>query len=148
MGGPDPAVAATRLAVRRALAGAADPAGQRVLVACSGGADSLALLAAAVFEARDRPWSVVGVTVDHGLREDSAEVADAVRRAYTRLATDLSPAVDPAVDTSALSDRLTALCREQLAGFQVPKRIEVLTGLPKTATGKIQKHELRERFRG
>ena len=46
-----------------------------MLVACSGGADSLALLAAAVFEARDRPWSVVGVTVDHGLREDSAELA-------------------------------------------------------------------------
>lgn len=57
-------------------------------------------------------------------------------------------AVDPAVDPSALSNRLTALCRKQLAGFQVPKRIEVLTGLPKTATGKIQKHELRERFRG
>ena len=49
------------------------PAGSApVLVACSGGADSLALLAAAVFEARDQPWPVVGVTVDHGLREDSA----------------------------------------------------------------------------
>ena len=46
-----------------------------MLVACSGGADSLALLAAAVFEARNRSWSVVGVTVDHGLREDSAELA-------------------------------------------------------------------------
>ena len=57
-------------------------------------------------------------------------------------------AVDPDVDPTALSERLTALCREHLAGFQVPKRIEVLTGLPKTATGKIQKHELRERFRG
>ena len=75
--GPDPAVAATRVAVRRALAAGTpgDPGSTPVLVACSGGADSLALLAAAVFEARDRPWSVVGVTVDHGLHGASAEVA-------------------------------------------------------------------------
>ena len=74
MTGPDPAVAATRVAVRRALA-AGDPGSAPVLVACSGGADSLALLAAAVFEAREQPWPVVGVTVDHGLHEASAEVA-------------------------------------------------------------------------
>jgi tRNA(Ile)-lysidine synthase len=74
MTGPDPAVAATRVAVRRALT-AGDPGSAPVLVACSGGADSLALLAAAVFEAREQPWPVVGVTVDHGLHEASAEVA-------------------------------------------------------------------------
>ena len=74
MSGPAPTVAATRVAVRRALA-AADPGSAPVLVACSGGADSLALLAAAVFEAREQPWPVVGVTVDHGLHEASAEVA-------------------------------------------------------------------------
>ena len=50
MTGPDPAVAATRVAVRRALA-AGDPGSAPVQVACSGGADSLALLAAAVFAA-------------------------------------------------------------------------------------------------
>jgi len=42
----DPALAAVRSAVRRSL-GEVDT----VLVACSGGADSLALLAATVFEA-------------------------------------------------------------------------------------------------
>jgi tRNA(Ile)-lysidine synthase len=75
----DPAVAAVRLAVRRDLA-ALGPGGDRdvVLVACSGGADSLALLAATVFEARREPWHVVGVTVDHGLQEGSAERADRV----------------------------------------------------------------------
>ena len=82
--GPDPAVAATRLAVRRTLtelgALAADGRPPAVLVACSGGADSLALLAACVFEARPRGsesanWSVVGVTVDHGLQDGSAERA-------------------------------------------------------------------------
>ncbi|XVU25172.1 tRNA lysidine(34) synthetase TilS [Actinoplanes sp. CA-054009] len=61
-----PSVAAVRLAVRRAL-----PASGLVLVACSGGADSLALAAAARFAGRE-----VGlVTVDHGLQEGSAERA-------------------------------------------------------------------------
>jgi len=72
----DPAVAAVRLAVRRALADL-EP-GDTVVVACSGGADSLALLAAAVFEAAHESWQVIGVTVDHGLQEDSAERADRI----------------------------------------------------------------------
>jgi tRNA(Ile)-lysidine synthase len=71
--GPHPAVAAVRLAVRRALADL-DP-GARVLVACSGGADSLALLSATCFEARRPAHSVVGVTVDHGLQPGSADHA-------------------------------------------------------------------------
>ena len=45
-----PAVAAVRLAVRRGLADLGP--GATVVVACSGGADSLALLAATVFEGR------------------------------------------------------------------------------------------------
>jgi tRNA(Ile)-lysidine synthase len=44
-----------------------------VLVACSGGADSLALLSAAVFELRRGPNKVIGVVVDHGLQDGSAE---------------------------------------------------------------------------
>ena len=71
----DPAVAAVRLAVRRDLV---DLGPGPVLVACSGGADSLALLAATVFEARSAGWRVIGVTVDHGLQEGSTERAGAV----------------------------------------------------------------------
>jgi acyl-CoA synthetase (AMP-forming)/AMP-acid ligase II len=56
-------------------------------------------------------------------------------------------AADPDADPEALAQRLLDHCRAHLAGFQVPKRIEVRTGLPKTATGKIQKHELRDAFR-
>lgn len=77
MAGPDPAVAAVRLAVRHALADRADAPGP-VVVACSGGADSLALLAATVFECRRDAVPVLGVTVDHGLQEGSAEHAAAV----------------------------------------------------------------------
>jgi tRNA(Ile)-lysidine synthase len=71
-----PSVAAVRLAVRRALADL--DAGDAVVVACSGGADSVALLAATVFEAARGSWQVIGATVDHGLQEGSAERADQV----------------------------------------------------------------------
>jgi tRNA(Ile)-lysidine synthase len=72
----DPAVAACRLAVRRALADL--PGGSRVLIACSGGADSLALAAAALWR-RSRPGPQVGlICVDHRLQDGSTERAAAV----------------------------------------------------------------------
>jgi long-chain acyl-CoA synthetase len=43
------------------------------------------------------------------------------------------------------SDELIAHCRERIAGFKVPRRIELRTEpLPKSAAGKILKRELRE----
>jgi tRNA(Ile)-lysidine synthase len=65
-----------RVAVRRGLADL-DP-GALVLVACSGGADSLALAAAARFEARLGALRVGAVTVDHGLQAGSADRAAAL----------------------------------------------------------------------
>ena len=72
-----PSVAAVRVAVRRTLAelGPDQPAEAAVLVACSGGPDSLALLSATVFEGPRLGFRVIGVTVDHGLQEGSAEHA-------------------------------------------------------------------------
>jgi tRNA(Ile)-lysidine synthase len=68
-----PAVAAVRRGVRGDLADL-EP-GDNVVVACSGGADSLALLAATVFEGREPALRVIGATVDHGLQEGSGEQA-------------------------------------------------------------------------
>ncbi|QZY29404.1 tRNA lysidine(34) synthetase TilS [Nocardioides coralli] len=72
----DPAVAACRRGVRQALA-ALEP-GDAVLVACSGGADSLALLAATVAEGHRQTLRVVGATVDHGLQAGSGELSERV----------------------------------------------------------------------
>lgn len=82
MSGPPAAVAATRLALRRWMNSAYgegrltphDP----ITIACSGGADSLALTAAALFEARQDRRTVRAVTVDHGLQAGSAARAEQV----------------------------------------------------------------------
>lgn len=75
-----PVIAEIRLAVRTALADL--PEGSTVVVALSGGADSLALAAATAFEAPKRGVRATTVTVDHGLQDDSPEVAaDAARMA-------------------------------------------------------------------
>lgn len=88
--GPHPAVAAIRLAVRRVLHDVlTDLTGQTsrtdrrvaprtgadtrplVLVACSGGADSMALASALAFEAPKLGIRAGGITVDHGLQTGS-----------------------------------------------------------------------------
>jgi tRNA(Ile)-lysidine synthase len=81
--GPHPAVAATRLAVRHALRDITrgtqvEPGSQvdLVLVACSGGADSLALANAVAFEAPRAGLSAGAVIVDHNLQEGSLAVAE------------------------------------------------------------------------
>ncbi len=67
-----PAIALSRKAIREVLA---ELAPKRILLAVSGGADSLALAAAAVFDAKKLKIEVVAAVVDHGLQKNSAEVA-------------------------------------------------------------------------
>jgi len=66
---PHPAVAACRLAVRRAVADL--PAEALILLACSGGVDSLALSAAGLWEIPRRGRRAGVVCVDHGLQPGS-----------------------------------------------------------------------------
>jgi len=84
--GPHPAVAEVRRAVRRGLDGLA--AGDLVLAACSGGADSLALAAALAHEAPRQQLRAGGVTVDHGLQPGSAERARRVAAVLAGLGLD------------------------------------------------------------
>jgi tRNA(Ile)-lysidine synthase len=84
--GPAPAVAAVRAAVRAAIGDLAP--GDLLLVACSGGADSLALAAAVGFEAPRAGLQAGAITVDHGLQPGSAERAVAVGAALAALGLD------------------------------------------------------------
>jgi tRNA(Ile)-lysidine synthase len=63
-------------------------AGQLVLAACSGGADSLAMAAALAFVAPRAGLRGGGVTVDHGLQEGSAERAAELAALMSKLGLD------------------------------------------------------------
>ncbi len=82
----DAAVARCRVAVRDMLADLRP--GELVLVACSGGVDSLAVAAATAFEAPRAGMRVGGITVDHGLQEGSAERAGQVAGTLKQLGLD------------------------------------------------------------
>ncbi|MFJ4015591.1 tRNA lysidine(34) synthetase TilS [Microbacterium sp. NPDC090014] len=81
-----PVIAEIRLAVRTALADL--PEGSTVVVALSGGADSLALAAATAFEAPKLGLRVGTLTVDHGLQNGSDAVAARTARAAAALGLD------------------------------------------------------------
>ncbi len=81
-----PAIAEVRRAVRASLS--ALPAGSTVIVALSGGPDSLALAAATAFEAPKLGLRAASVTVDHGLQPGSDEVALTAARAAAGLGLD------------------------------------------------------------
>jgi tRNA(Ile)-lysidine synthase len=105
--GPHPATAAVRLAVRECLADC-DP-GDLVLVACSGGADSLALATALAFEAPKLALRTGAVVVDHGLQEGSAEVAE--RAASLARSLGLDPVEVVRVEVPATSEGVEAAAR-------------------------------------
>jgi fatty-acyl-CoA synthase len=47
---------------------------------------------------------------------------------------------DPGVSVADIED----FCRERLADYKIVRRVEFVADLPTTATGKIQKYELRQ----
>jgi tRNA(Ile)-lysidine synthase len=107
-GSPDAATAAIRAAVRAALADV--PPGDLVLVACSGGADSLALAAALAFEATSAGWRAGAVVVDHALQPGSAQVAAQAVHRLRELG--LDPVDVVTVEVTATGDGLEAAARD------------------------------------
>jgi len=80
------AMLTARGAVSRALADV--PPGELVLVACSGGPDSLALAGVTSWVAGQRGLRTHGVIVDHGLQADSAQIAAWAAHVCSRLGLD------------------------------------------------------------
>ena len=84
-----PAIADVRRSVRESFEAVGVKKGDLVLVACSGGPDSLALAAALAFEGPRLGIRAGGVVVDHQMQKGSAEVA--LRTAETLRGFGLSP---------------------------------------------------------
>ncbi|EFC81750.1 hypoxanthine phosphoribosyltransferase [Parafrankia sp. EUN1f] len=107
---PAPAVAAVRLGVRDAVADL--PPGALVLVACSGGADSLALAAAVAFVAPRRALRAGLLTVDHAWDDNSrarAEDVAAQGRALGLSLVEILAAPSPRSEGAARDERRKAL---------------------------------------
>ncbi|MBE3204543.1 MULTISPECIES: hypoxanthine phosphoribosyltransferase [Parafrankia] len=107
---PAPAVAAVRLGVRDAVADL--PPGALVLVACSGGADSLALAAAVAFVAPRRALRAGLLTVDHAWDDNSrtrAEEVAAQGRALGLSPVEILAAPSPRSEGAARDERRKAL---------------------------------------
>ncbi|MGP3987849.1 tRNA lysidine(34) synthetase TilS [Streptomyces sp. 3N207] len=88
----------------------AEPAPPLVLVACSGGADSMALASALAFEAPRLGLRAGGVTVDHGLQPGSAERAQDVTDRLTALG--LTPVESVAIQVGRTNTGPEAAARE------------------------------------
>jgi tRNA(Ile)-lysidine synthase len=76
------------LAAVQAVENALDPSDSCLLVACSGGPDSLALARAVVTVGSRRALPIAAVVVDHGLQPSSADQATATAAALTTLGYD------------------------------------------------------------
>jgi tRNA(Ile)-lysidine synthase len=112
-GRPHPAVAGIRYAVRTLLADLTSQAvggDGLVLVACSGGADSLALAEALAFESRHTGRRSGAVIVDHGLQPGSAQVAEQAADVCRGLG--LDPVVVAGVEVTDTGQGLEAAARD------------------------------------
>jgi fatty-acyl-CoA synthase len=56
--------------------------------------------------------------------------------------------VVPAAGTELSERDVIEFCRERIAHFKCPRRVELVEELPRNATGKVLKRELRRRFTG
>ncbi|MBW0101177.1 acyl-CoA synthetase [Pseudonocardia sp. KRD291] len=54
---------------------------------------------------------------------------------------------DGVLDGPELADELLAFVRERIAHYKAPRSVDFVETLPRTATGKLVKHELRRRYR-
>jgi tRNA(Ile)-lysidine synthase len=117
-----PSLAAVRHAVRRGLADL-EP-GARLVVACSGGADSLALASATVHEGREQGWYVVGATVAHGLQDGSADHAERVVGQLAALGVDETVSARATVEAPGLGPEAAARAARYALLDEIRERFE------------------------
>ena len=114
-------MADARRAVREQLETLGLPAGSLVLVACSGGGDSIALAAAIAFEAPRMGFTAGAVIVDHQLQEGSGEVASKAKQTCEELG--LSPVIIEKVDVELSGNGMEAAARD--ARYQAFEKVRI-----------------------
>jgi fatty-acyl-CoA synthase len=80
---------------------------------------------------------------DHGVVSDVAVVPSPSDEWGETPKAFVVPAAEAVDDPDALADELVEFTRENLASYKTVRRVEFVDSLPTTATGKVQKYELR-----
>ena len=90
------------------------------------------------------PFEVESACIEHPAVREAAAVAspDERRGSVVKAFIVLAEGHEP---TDALADEIKAFVRDRLSAYAYPRRVEFVTDLPKTLTGKIRRIELRER---
>ena len=90
------------------------------------------------------PFEVESACIEHPAVREAAAVAspDERRGTIVKAFVVLADGYEP---SDALADEIKAFVRDRLSAYAYPRRIEFVTELPKTLTGKIRRIELRER---
>jgi acyl-coenzyme A synthetase/AMP-(fatty) acid ligase len=96
---------------------------------------------------RISPFEVESCLVSHPavLEAAAVESPDPVRGMVVKAFLVLRPGLEPA---EALRVEIQEFAKKQMAGYKYPRKIEFVTALPKTTSGKIKRKELRQRERG
>ena len=61
---------------------------------------------------------------------------------HAELGEEVAAFVVPQAGVRIAADELIAYCRERLAGYKYPRRVTLLTALPRSSTGKVLKAKL------
>jgi benzoate-CoA ligase family protein len=88
------------------------------------------------------PAEVEAVLIEHPDVLEAAVVGSRDRAGLETVVAFLVPRSGHSIDAGSID----AHCRERMAAFKRPRQVEALDGLPKTATGKIQRYALRQRL--
>ncbi len=114
-------MADARRAVREQLESLGLPSGSMVLVACSGGGDSIALAAATAFEAPRMGLAAGAVIVDHQLQDGSAAVATKAKQTCEDLG--LHPVIVEKVNVEVAGNGIEAAARD--ARYQALEKVRI-----------------------